>query len=71
MATPGYEAARRMIASLTREEQLRLLGEIASQQVSEPGSPASVMDLCGLGREIWKDMDAQQYVSRERASWNG
>ena len=71
MATPAYEAARRMIASLTREEQLRLLGEIATQQSADASNPASVMELCGLGREIWQGMDAQQYVSRERASWNG
>jgi hypothetical protein len=70
MATPSYEALRRMIASLTREEQLRLMGEIASHDYSASGS-ASVMELCGLGREVWKDIDAQEYVARERSSWNG
>jgi hypothetical protein len=70
MATPTYEAVRRMVASLTREEQLRLMGEIASHDDSASGS-ASVMELCGLGRELWKDIDAQEYVAHERSSWNG
>jgi hypothetical protein len=70
MTTPTYEAARRIVASLTREEQLRLIGEIASHADSAAGS-ASVMELCGLGRELWRDIDAQEYVSRERSSWNG
>jgi hypothetical protein len=29
------------------------------------------LDLQGLGKEIWKGIDAQEYVDRERASWNG
>jgi hypothetical protein len=27
--------------------------------------------LCGLGKEIWEGIDAQEYVNSERASWNG
>jgi hypothetical protein len=29
------------------------------------------MELCGLGKEIWEGIDAQEYVNNERASWNG
>jgi hypothetical protein len=29
------------------------------------------MELRGLGAEIWDGIDAQEYVIRERASWNG
>jgi len=29
----------------------------------------SVMELEGLGAHIWKGVDAQQYVSKERKSW--
>jgi|GEM_PF-529917 len=24
----------------------------------------------GIGKEIWKDVDAQEYVTRERSEWN-
>jgi len=27
------------------------------------------MEMAGLGEEIWKDVDAQEYVKQERASW--
>lgn len=30
----------------------------------------SVMELEGLGAEIWKGVDAQEYVRKERASWD-
>jgi len=31
----------------------------------------SILELRGLGKEIWEDIDAQDYVEQERASWNG
>jgi hypothetical protein len=31
----------------------------------------SIMELEGLGKEIWNGLDAQEYVNQERASWNG
>lgn len=31
----------------------------------------SIMELEGLGKEIWQGIDAQEYVNQERASWNG
>jgi hypothetical protein len=30
-----------------------------------------MMELEGLGKEIWQGLDAQEYVNQERASWNG
>jgi hypothetical protein len=30
----------------------------------------SVMELEGLGAHIWKQIDAQQYVRKERKSWD-
>ena len=25
--------------------------------------------LCGLGKEIWEDVDARKYINKERESW--
>ena len=36
-----------------------------------PDSGHSIMELEGLGKEIWQNIDAQEYVRRERSSWNG
>ena len=29
----------------------------------------SIKDLKGLGKDIWKDVDADEYVNKERESW--
>ena len=31
----------------------------------------SVLELKGLGKEIWQGIDAQEYVDQERSSWGG
>lgn len=27
-------------------------------------------DIRGVGKELWKDIDAQEYVNKEREGWN-
>lgn len=68
-----YQELRRQVEDLTPDEQLRLLEEIASlvrHRVS-PKPKRSMMELEGLGKEVWQGVDAQEYVDQERASWNG
>jgi hypothetical protein len=73
MATTSYESALEIAASLSRDEQLRLIQELTVRAAQAPTSEkeTSVLALCGLGQEIWRHMDAQEYVRRERSSWNG
>jgi hypothetical protein len=68
-----YEDILRNVESLSRAEQLRLMSELAEylRAHGEPGSYTSILELQGLGKEIWRGVDAQEYVDRERASWNG
>jgi hypothetical protein len=73
VAAISYESALSMAESLSPEEQLRLIEELkvrASEGVA-PEPQHSIMELCGLGKEIWEGIDAQEYVNNERASWNG
>ena len=37
--------------------------------LTAPG-PLSILDLRGLGKEIWRDVDAVAHVKRERATWD-
>lgn len=37
--------------------------------VSDPQS-LSIMDLGGLGKEIWQGIDAAEYIEQERRSWD-
>ena len=72
MATP-YENILHHVESLSRSEQLRLISDLA-EHLRIQGSPRrgrSILELQGLGKAIWKGIDAQEYVDRERASWNG
>jgi len=73
MATASYEDALQLAVSLSREDQQRLISELAARAEGEPlAEPQhSIMELEGLGKEIWEGIDAQEYVNQERASWNG
>ncbi|MGB6830900.1 MAG: hypothetical protein WBE41_22830 [Terracidiphilus sp.] len=51
-----------------REEQHFELVAGPAEVFSE--AKANVMDLGGLGREIWNGIDAHEYVKQERSSWN-
>lgn len=31
--------------------------------------PLSLKNLKGLGKEIWKDLNVEEYINRERDSW--
>jgi hypothetical protein len=70
MAGTSYQHALRVAESLPREEQLRLIQELTEHTAHSEGT-TSVMELSGLGQEIWQQRDAQEYVDSERVSWNG
>jgi predicted NBD/HSP70 family sugar kinase len=73
MSNTAYYEVLSRVQSLTPTDQLRLLEELAAlvrrQVTAQPRR--SILELQGLGKEIWGGIDAQEYVDRERASWNG
>jgi hypothetical protein len=72
MATNPYDdILKRAQAELTPVEQQKL-AEILSQHAGRKnGGTHQVTDLRGLGKEIWKGVDADEYVAGERDSWDG
>ena len=68
-----YQDIRRQVENLSPNEQLRLLEKLAvivrRRMLVNP--KRSIMGLEGLGKEIWHELDAQEYVNQERVSWNG
>ncbi len=42
---------------------------LLSKAVASRARP-SLMDLRGLGKEIWQGIDAARYIEEERASWD-
>ena len=61
------------IRRLPENERLRLV-ELITRDLADAaekgGSRRSILELRGLGAEIWKGMDAQEYVDDLRSEWN-
>jgi hypothetical protein len=73
MSTVAYEEILCRVQQLPLSEQIQLIEKLATlihhQAPSRPRR--SILELQGLGKAIWSDVDAQQYVDKERDSWNG
>ena len=68
-----YEDILRLARRLDPAQQLRLLEALAGsvrQQIA-PHPRRRILELQGLGKEIWLGVDAQAYVRQERATWGG
>jgi len=68
-----YQEICRQVEELTPDEQLQLLELLAAivRHRTTELPKRSILELEGLGKEIWQEIDAQTYVEQERASWNG
>ena len=58
------DRARREHRSV-EQEVVRLLG-----QALDHYEPLSILDLQGLGRDLWAGVDAADHVRRERDAWD-
>ena len=36
----------------------------------ETSKPLSILELKGLGKELWQGVEASEHIKRERASWD-
>lgn len=70
MLITKYEETLRAAEGLSREEQLQLIQTLTEHVTNDRSPVTSIMDLCGLGQELWRSQDAQKYVDDERSSWN-
>ena len=67
-----YDDILKQALELPQDEQIRLIDELAQHTAKRNGSKAhSILELEGLGKEVWKGVDADQYVAKERDSWDG
>ena len=62
------------IKPLSQDEQLKLLAKMAEElsngeTKTEPTEKRSLLELEGLGAEIWEGIDAQEYVNELRNEW--
>ena len=56
--------AKRERRSVAQEVTHLLDAALASNE------PLSILELRGLGKRIWRDVDAAAHVKRERAAWD-
>ena len=68
-----YHELLAQVRQLDLTSQLRLLEQLAAfvRNQIEARPKHSVLELQGLGKEVWQGIDAQEYVDQERAAWNG
>ena len=59
------------IRELPAQARLQLLALIAQDLAAPPSNKSSrLMDLQGLGKEIWQGIDAQEYINQLRSEWD-
>jgi hypothetical protein len=61
------------IKALPRAARLRLLARIADDLVEAEANdepPLSLLDLEGVGAEVWQGVDPTTYIDGERNSWD-
>lgn len=65
------EIYQQHVKSLPNREKLRLIAKVSSDLAeTETEKPKrSLLELEGLGKEIWKGIDAQEYVDELRNEW--
>jgi hypothetical protein len=72
MSVTPYESAKKSVEALAPADQLRLVSELMSRLSTETGKrPRSLLELEGLGQDVWEGLDVADYLRRERSSWNG
>ena len=55
-----------------RQERRSIAQEVTQLLAAALGTPEplSIMELRGLGKELWHDIDPVEHVATERASWD-
>ena len=68
-----YSSVLTLAQQLDFSDQVRLMEDLALLVRSKNGSAncRSLLELRGLGKEIWRGIDVQTYVEQERAAWIG
>ncbi|HEU5228682.1 MAG TPA: hypothetical protein VFU49_12780 [Ktedonobacteraceae bacterium] len=73
MSTYNYREVLNQIQHLTPDEQFQLLEDLVAlvRRQTRTHPQHSIMELKGLGKDVWSGIDAQEYVNQERESWSG
>ena len=72
MPTDAYRDLLNQIQRLTLDEQFQLLEDLVAlvRRQATTKQLHSIMELQGLGKEIWEGVDVDKYIEEERNSWD-
>jgi hypothetical protein len=66
-----YEDALQLAETLSKPEQRKLARALLrTANAPAPGERVSIMELEGLGKEIWEGIDTDAHIRAERDSWD-
>ena len=74
MTETDYEAVANRARHLALAERLQLIQELLatiSTELTVPAAKRSILELQGIGRDMWRAIDVDEYISSERSSWDG
>ena len=70
MSNDVYLQIRQLLPQLTREECEQLVEELKSTIESDKKKELhKITEFEGVAKDFWKDIDVEEYINRERDSW--
>jgi len=71
MTSSKSEMIYKEISQLKNNEKMILLSKLMLEISTyiERDRRLNIYDIKGVGKEVWEGIDAQEYVNKERASW--
>lgn len=70
MANNSYDEILSLAKQLSQQDQAKLVGELAQLAGRKNNGAHSILELEGLGKEVWEGIDPDKYVAQERDSWD-
>ena len=66
------DALYRKLQARAKRERRSVAQEVTHllSEALETREPLSILELQGLGKELWRDVEAAAHVERERAAWD-
>jgi len=66
------DALYRKIRARAKRERRSVAQEVINilSQATDQAAPLSILELQGLGREVWREVNAARYVDKERRGWD-
>ncbi len=73
--TATYQQVLAQASGLEPDDKLRLLETLAAQLCGalgdvKPHKRHHITEFRGLGKEVWRGIDAREYVNQERDAWD-